>query len=395
MVDHLSFIGLLLFPLLWLAGYIFGKRKRLASNEEVLAHHYFQGVNFLLNEQPDQAIDTFIRSVDVTPYTLETHLALGNLMRQRGEVERAIRIHQNLLSRPNLNSCQSGQARLELGRDFLKAGLFDRAERLFLELVEDESGDFRQASLQHLIQIYRGEQEWEKAIRAAGMMAKKRFARATDELAIEQAQFCCELAEQSIKRKDGLQARRHLQSALKYNRNSARANMLWGRMEMYAGNNMEALKRFAMIPQQQPGYLPEILPLVRQCYEQLDDIPGLLVQLQFWLKAYPGASLLQMVVEVMVKQCGKQPAISFLMDYLREHLSIRGLQTLLGVSEDSGTEVAKEQLHLLQQLLNSLLARRLQYRCDMCGFSGAQLHWLCPQCLRWETVRPVRGIDGE
>lgn len=396
MVDHLLIIGLLLsFPLFWFAGYTRGKKKRLMNSEGDLARHYFQGINFLLNEQPDQAIDTFIRSVEVTPHTLETHLALGNLMRQRGEIERAIRVHQNLLSRPNLNNDQSQQARLELGRDFLKAGLLDRAERLFLELVEDQGSDFRQASLQHLVQIYRGEQEWEKAIRAAAMMDKKRFARAVDKLDIEQAQFCCELAEQAIVRSDLLQARRHIKAALKYNRNSARANMLWGRLEIHASNSFEALKRLTLIPRQQPEYLPEILPLVRQCYEQLEDEPGLLVQLQAWLKAYPGASVLQLAAEVMAKQYGEQRAISFLMDHLREHPSVRGLQTLLRISASSGTEAGQEQLPLLQKLLDSLLSRRLQYRCESCGFRGAQLHWLCPQCLRWETVRPVRGIDGE
>jgi lipopolysaccharide biosynthesis regulator YciM len=396
MLDYLLVIGLLLaFPLFWFAGYTRGKSRRLANSEGELARHYFQGINFLLNEQPDQAIDTFIRSVEVTPHTLETHLALGNLMRQRGEIERAIRVHQNLLSRPNLNESQSQQAHLELGRDFLKAGLLDRAERLFLELVEDPSSDFRQVSLHHLVQIYRGEQEWEKAIRAAGMMDKRRFSRSVDKLDIEQAQFCCELAEQAMDLGDLLQARRHIKAALKYNRNSARANMLWGRLEMQASNSLEALKRFTMIPRQQPEYLPEILPLVRQCYEQLGDESGLLVQLQSWLKIYPGTSLLQMVVEVMLKQCGEQQTTSFLMSYLRDHPSIRGLQTWLRISANRGDETEQEQLNLLQELLDSLLARRSQYRCVQCGFSGAQLHWLCPQCLRWETVQPVRGIDGE
>ena len=396
MLDHLLIIGLLLsFPLFWFAGYSRGKNSHLQNREGDLARHYFQGINFLLNEQPDQAIDTFIRSVEVTPHTLETHLALGNLMRQRGEIERAIRVHQNLLSRPNLNNVQSQQAYLELGRDFLKAGLLDRAERLFLELVEDQSSNFRQVSLQHLVQIYRGEQEWEKAIRAAGMMGKKRFSRSVGTLDIEQAQFCCELAEQAMGMGDLLQARRHIKAALKYNRNSARANILWGRLEMQTSNSLEALKHFIMIPRQQPEYLPEILPLVRQCYEQLDDQQGLLAQLQSWLKSYPGASLLQMVVDVMIKQCGKQQATSFLMDFLREHPSIRGLQTLLRISANRGDEAEQEQLQLLQGLLDSLLARRSQYRCVQCGFTGAQLHWLCPQCLRWETVQPVRGVDGE
>ena len=149
------YIGVLvlLALLAWFLGRVSGFRKAQKKPNAELAKHYFQGVNFLLNEQPDQAIDVFIRSVEVTPQTLETHLSLGNLMRQKGEVDRAIRVHQNLLSRPNLNPQQVRQAHLELAKDYLKAGLFDRAERLFLELVEDSSGDIRQQSLRHLVQI--------------------------------------------------------------------------------------------------------------------------------------------------------------------------------------------------------------------------------------------------
>ncbi len=387
---------LLLLAVVWFAGRTNGlRRTEVKDASQQVARHYFQGINFLLNEQPDQAIDTFIRSVEVTPSTLETHLALGNLMRQRGEIDRAIRVHQNLLSRPNLSILHIRQAHLELGRDFLKAGLFDRAERLFLELVEDDSGELRQSALRHLIQIYQNEKEWEKAIRAAEMMEKKRFVRGPNELAVEQSHFCCELAVKATAEGDFLQARRQLKSSLKFNGNSARANLLWGDLELKLGNYAAAIKRYGLIPQQQPDYLPEILLSVRQCYRALGDQDGLVSQLRLWLESYPGTSLLRMATEEMSRQQGESQAIIFLADYLKAKPSLKGLHTLLTLHLNRGDEGLEEHLILLRDVLGTLEAKRPVYRCSHCGFKGVQLHWLCPQCKCWETVKPVKGVDGE
>jgi lipopolysaccharide biosynthesis regulator YciM len=360
-----------------------------------LTKHYFEGVNFLLNEQPDQAIDVFIQSVEVTPHTLETHLALGNLMRQKGEVDRAIRVHQNLLSRSNLSPQQMRQAHLELARDFLKAGLFDRAERLFLELVDDTSGEYRQQSLRHLVQIYRDEQEWEKAIRAAGVMEKKLFGRAREELAIEQAHFCCELAEKARSKGDYLEVRRHLKAALKFNKNSARANMLRGDQEVLSCNYQRALKCYRMIPQQQPDYLPEVLNAVGQCYEHLDDQDGLIKQFRHWLNEYPGSSILKALAKVIREKEGEDEAAVFLAEYLKISPSIKGVHALLDIHLKNVDGAVKDKLLLLNNVLNSTLQNQPGYCCSQCGFKGMQLHWLCPQCQTWETVKPIRGMVGE
>ena len=409
MISEAIYIFVLLFltSLAWFLGRAVGVRNKNKKPGGELAKHYFQGINYLLNEQPDQAIDVFIHSVEVTPQTLETHLSLGNLMRQKGEVDRAIRVHQNLLSRPSLNQQQIRQAHLELARDFLKAGLFDRAERLFLELVEDTTGDFRQQSLRHLVQIYRNEQEWEKAIRAASMMEKKLFGRAGDELAIEQAHFCCELAEKARIKGDHLDVRRYLKSALKFNKNSARANILWGNQEMSALNFQKALKRYRMVPQQQPDCLPHVLERVRLCYENLDDQEGLLRQYKAWFNEYPGSSILNALTEALSKKEGDIKASQFLVAYLEKAPSVKGVSRLLemhlavmaasdNAENTEGTiGIVQENLVLLKSMLDSLALNQRSYRCVECGFKGTQLHWLCPQCQCWETVKPVRGVVGE
>lgn len=415
MIPETIYIFLVLFLTLlaWFLGHSAGVRKRNKKPEGELTKHYFQGINYLLNEQPDQAIDIFIHSVEVTPQTLETHLSLGNLMRQKGEVDRAIRVHQNLLSRPSLNQHQIRQAHLELARDFLKAGLFDRAERLFLELVDDTSSDFRQQSLRHLVQIYRDEQEWEKAIRAASMMEKKLFGRTGDELTIEQAHFCCELAEKARIRGDHLDVRRYLKSALKFNKDSARANILWGNQEMSALNYQKALKRYRLVPQQQSDYLPHVLERVQRCYESLNDQEGLLKQYRAWFDEYPGNSILKALTEVLCqKEGGIRVAVQLITTYLENAPSIKGVSTLLDIhltaitagknGDDTGGVIGavkdgavKENLVLLKSMLDSLALNQPSYRCVECGFKGTQLHWLCPQCRCWETVKPIRGVVGE
>jgi lipopolysaccharide biosynthesis regulator YciM len=389
------FFLLLLVVLAWVFGRAYGVRQVQQKSSGDLERHYFQGVNYLLNEQPDQAIDIFIRSVEVTPQTLETHLALGNSMRQKGEVDRAIRVHQNLLSRPALNQHHNRQAHLELARDFLNAGLLDRAERLFLELVDDTAGAFRQQSLRHLVQIYRDEQEWEKAIRAANVMEKKFFGGGGQELAIEQAHFCCELAEQSLHRGDHLDVRRHLKTALKFNKNSVRANILWGDQEVAVLNFHKAIKRYRLIPLQQPDYLPEVIDRVRRCYESVGDDDGLLTQFKRWFKEYPGSSILKALVEILRKKEGDDQAAHFLAEYLERFPSIKGVNTLLDIHIDSIDGVVKDNLSLLKGILNTISSDQPGYRCKSCGFNGTQLHWLCPQCRCWETVKPIRGVMGE
>jgi len=386
------FLVLLLVPA-WIAGRAYGLRLPRKASTSELARHYFHGINFLLNEQPDQAIDTFIRSVDVTPHTLETHLTLGNLMRQRGEVDRAIRVHQNLLSRPSLNQQQIGQAHLELGRDFLKAGLLDRAERLFLDLVEDTASDLRQESLRHLVQIYRDEQEWEKAIRAASMMQKNVFGGANNSLAIEQAHFCCELAERCMAKGGYLDARRHLKAALQFNKNSARANILWGDLEMSAHNFQEALKRYRLVPHQEPDRLPEVLERVRCCY--LDDKDGLLKQLGAWMEMYPGTGVLQALSEAICKKDGEEAAALFLGESLQKKPSIKGLIALLDIRVRHSQGMVRDNLSLLMDVLASLARIQPNYRCLQCGFKAAHLHWLCPQCQCWETIKPIQGLESE
>ncbi|AOS98345.1 tetratricopeptide repeat protein [Microbulbifer aggregans] len=380
----------------WLLGRRSVKKKKpdCSEQQQSLARSYAQGLNYLLNEHHGDAIDKFIDSLEVSSATFDTHLALGNLLRKRGEHDQAIRVHQNLLARPSLARNSQQKAQLELARDYIAAGWLDRAERLLQELVETSS-ELRSTSLEHLVEVYRDEREWAKAIHAVNLLHGRRFKRLSSEWAPIQAHFCCELAEEAIAAKDYLSARKHIDSALGYDRSSVRANLLWGRLEYQLGRPQEAIKVLQRIPKQNPDYIPEILDLLITCYQAVGDETGLDSYLESLLREHPSNSVLIALTERIQQQRSEAEAAAFMGKQLALRPSLRGLGHFLDLHIDSTQGRARENLSLLKTLVDQLIASRPHYRCNNCGFSGNQLHWLCPSCKHWDTVRSVKGVEGE
>ncbi|GAB1258041.1 lipopolysaccharide assembly protein LapB [Aurantivibrio plasticivorans] len=375
-------------------GYRSASKKQVERSAQALDKSYFKGLNLLLNEQPDAAIDTFIEAFEVNSDTLETHLALGNMLRRQGEVDRAIRIHQNLLARPGLTLDQQHLSQLELARDYVKAGLLDRAERLFQELVE-LSPEHRDTSLEQLIEIYRDEKEWQNAIHAVELLVGKRFSKIPPKWRCAQAHFCCELAEQALDKNDYLSARRHLKTALNYDKSLVRASLLWGQLEYQLGNSREALKILKKIPQQDADYLGEALDLFVKCYEQLGDFVGLQKFLQHLQDEYPHNSIVLELTERVRLSKGDLAAADFIGSQLKDRPSVKGVSKLLDFYLDHSKEKAKDNLSLLKQLVDQLVDTKPTYRCTHCGFTGNHLHWLCPSCKTWNSIKAIRGVEGE
>ncbi|WP_323844651.1 lipopolysaccharide assembly protein LapB [Microbulbifer magnicolonia] len=370
------------------------KKANSAEQQQALVRSYAQGLNYLLSERHDDAIDKFIDALEVSSATFDTHLALGNLLRKRGEHDQAIRVHQNLLARPSLTRVSQQKAQLELARDYIAAGWLDRAERLLQELVETSS-ELRNTSLEHLVEVYRDEREWAKAIHAVNLLHGRRYKRLSPEWAPIQAHFCCELAEEAIKGKDYLSARKHIDAALGYDRNSVRANLLWARLEHLLSRPREAIKVLQRIPKQNPDYIPEILELLITCYEAIGDEKGLDRYLESLLREHPSNSVLIALTERIHHQQSEAAAAAFMGKQLALRPSLRGLGHFLDLHIDSTQGRARENLSLLKTLIDQLIASRPHYRCSNCGFSGNQLHWLCPSCKHWDSVRSVKGVEGE
>lgn len=370
------------------------KKPDCSDQQQALARSYAQGLNYLLSERPDDAIDKFIDALEVSSATFDTHLALGNLLRRRGEHDQAIRVHQNLLARPSLSRLSQQKAQLELARDYVAAGWLDRAERLLQELVET-SPELRNVSLEHLVEVYRDEREWSRAIHAVNLLHGRRFKKLPPEWAPIQAHFCCELAEESVNAKDYLSARKHIDAALGYDRESVRANLLWGRLEYLLNRPQEAIKVLQRIPRQNPDYIPEILDLLITCYSAVGDDKGLDRYLELLQREHPSNSVLIALTERIHHQQSEAAAVAFMGKQLALRPSLRGLGHFLDLHIESTQGRARENLSLLKTLIDQLIASRPHYRCNNCGFSGNQLHWLCPSCKHWDSVRSVKGVEGE
>ncbi|WP_024460426.1 lipopolysaccharide assembly protein LapB [Marinimicrobium sp. LS-A18] len=394
MVD-IGLFGLIMVAIA--AGFLLGWRQRGRRLQQENQHYgpkYFKGLSYLLNEQADSAVDAFIESLEVNSDTLETHLALGNLLRRKGEIAKATRIHQNLLARPSLTTPQLHEAQLELARDFIRAGLLDRAEGLLHELV-DVNSQYKSEALTHLIEIYQDEKDWEKAIEAANQIGQRRFGRNTGERAIARAHFCCELAEDAMERNDLLTARRQLQKALGFDRQSVRASLLWGQLEHGQGNEREALKILQRIPHQDPELVVESLELVCACYERLGDSKGLQRYLEELLAQYPSSSLVIKMAEQVRWARDDYAAADFIAEHLRQRPTIKLLNRLVELYLLHSEGRARDNLQLLKQLVDQVLEAKPSHHCRKCGFTGNQLHWLCPSCKTWGSITPITGVEGE
>lgn len=375
----------LLLPVAAASGWYAAKRseRSVKTQSSDYSPAYFKGLNYLLNEQPDKAIDVFVKLLEVDSDTVETHLALGNLFRRRGEVDRAIRIHQNLIARPTLNRTHRAQALLELGLDYMRAGLFDRAENLFIELEEMKS--HQETALQNLLLIYQQEKDWEKCLQVA-----KRLEQISGRsYKTVQAYYYCELAEEAAHAADLTSAASHLKSAQGCDANCVRATLLKGKLEADQGACDSAIATLKLVEKQDVDYLPEILPLLLECYRRTGDRKELSVYLHELNQRNRSIRVLLALVDLVQQDEGEEEAIELLTGYLRQHPDIEGINRLITYNLKELEGEAAETLQVLRQLLRKLLAGRPGYQCNHCGFMAKTLYWHCPSCKSWGSVKPM------
>lgn len=371
------------------AGWFWGRQFRQHKNyrkQDRLSKDYFIGLNYLLNEQPDAAIDIFIRLLEVDSNTVETHMALGSLFRRQGETERAIRIHQNIITRPNLSEELRVQALQALGRDYMVAGVFDRAERLFLESVDIETKHQVQ-SLHYLLDIYEREKDWFAALEIAQKIQKQ----TNEDKSQAIAHYYCEFIEDSRHPLSVGQSHHYLQLALQADKYSIRASLLKAKHFMQQKEYKSALKLYKRLLKQEPSFLPEILSLLENVYQQLNNTKGLLDYLYKYVGTEQGSQPLLMVIVAQQLQLlhGTLVAVDFLTEQLQDYPSLKGIEYLLTLRAQLLQGKEQQQVVFLATTLRRLLAEKAQYVCEHCGFSGKKLHWLCPSCRRWGNIKPV------
>ncbi len=376
---------LLVFPLFFGMGWLAARIdiKELLTESSTLPRSYFQGLNFLLNEQQDQAIEAFIEVVKVDPQTVELHFALGSLFRRRGEVDRAIRMHLNLVERSDLEEGKRQQALFELAQDYLKAGIFDRAEAAFLEL---HGSPYEKESLDFLLEIYQKEKDWLKAID----ISQRLTALTGESHGKEAAFFFCELAAAELAAKQRDAAAVHLEQALNADARCVRATMMLGDIELAAGNLQRAIEVWQQVERQDAQYLPLVAERLLQAYRQLGDEAAGMNLLQGLLQQYPSLDLMNVLFAALVQRGDAEAAYQLVRNELKRNPTLLGLDKLLEATLLDLKSERRGDVELVKNLVYQRTRPLAMYRCKRCGFKAKQFYWHCPACNGWETYSPRR-----
>lgn len=378
-------------------GWVLGRRR---ANTPQAAGQYFTGHGGGLDRAASRLSEPQMEALAGDGGSTQSHIAMGIQLRRQGKVDGAVRIHQDLLARPSLPVDEVAQARLELARDYISAGLLDRAEEILLELVEEFPAQ-RDAGRRHLLEIYEIERDWRRAIAVArgllpGKLPRHRRSAAVaprhgQRAALLLAHYCCELADEERMAGDLEVARNLLHEALMRDKQCVRASLLLGQVEYASGRFRQAAQALRRVRVQDPAYLRETIELLRRCYTALDETRAMRDFLGECLAAHPTPALVAAVAEDMVRAEGREPASVFLAAQLLEYPSLPGLAQLIDLQLVASAGRPREDLAILQDLTRRLVASRPTYRCGHCGFAGKHLHWHCPGCKHWGGIKPIDG----
>ncbi|MFP4334190.1 MAG: lipopolysaccharide assembly protein LapB [Wenzhouxiangella sp.] len=380
----------LLLPLAAVSGWLVGQgqTRRRSRRRAALSSQYFRGLNYLLNEESDKAIEEFVKLAEVNRDTVDTHLALGTLFRRRGEMDKAIRYHKHILSRPNLDEDQRERVLFELAMDYMRAGLLDRAESLFLELTDSDEISTR--ARRHLLDIYQQEKDWAKAVEQAQRLDLLDGGLDTGLI----AHLYCELADEALVMGDTLAATQHLRQARRYQPQNARARLIEAGIAERDGQPGLAAERYREACELDPDLLVRCMTRLVDCHRAADRIGS--------LKAWLGSGALRvdfnapiLLLARLTAENDPEQAAELLLQALEKRCTVRGLEYLMTLlnSHDLGlSEVGPE---LIRDLMQRLLQGQPVYRCEQCGFSGSAHHWMCPSCRSWNSTRVIRGVLGE
>lgn len=384
----------LLLPVAAASGWWAGRRstRRDAAPETRpagLSDDYFRGLNYLLNEQQDEAIEVFIRLVEVDSETIETHLALANLFRRRGEVDRAIRIHQNLIARPNISRDNRNLALLELARDYMRAGVLDRAEGLFSDLLR--SNVHVVESARRLLTIYEREREWDAAIETAQILQRA----SGDPMGTVIAHYWCELADADRRLGNTKGARNLAAKALSADPKSVRASMIEGDLALEGGQYRQAVSAFRRVESQDAAFLPEVIDRLLDALTKADQPSLLTSYIERLRDRYNGFSVVHAVTDLIRQREGEEAARSFFRDQMIKRPSLRGLREWVAMELEHASERSRPGTEVVLNMLERLVESKPIYQCHQCGYQGKILHWQCPSCRHWNTVKPIVGIEGE
>jgi lipopolysaccharide biosynthesis regulator YciM len=381
----------LLLPIAAISGWWIANQqaqRTMQAQSKQISPSLLQGFNYLLHEQPDEALKVLLDLTKVRPETVETHLALGVLFRRRGEVEQAILLHEQLMTNRHLTAPLQGLAMYELGHDYLHAGLFDRAEKLFYALIEMQV--HVQSAWRALLDMYQREKEWHQCLQCAMQLAKL----SGESMSHEMVHFHCELAEQALRQDQLETACLHLEQARALDCECVRALMLQAQIELRRDQPAVALTLYQRVIQYGACYLPAIVPNLLTCYRQI-GYPAIAQELLDIATRYPCASLIITAVEQLEFEQGHQAAEAVLRDYLCRYVDLNAAAHLLALHTQSYDQSSStcSSVVVVSRVLRDYLKQAPVFQCEQCGFEARSLHWQCPSCRRWGSIKAIQANE--
>lgn len=363
---------------------------KLFPKSPSLDRRYFEGLTFLLKDEADEAIDRFVTDMEVNSNTLEVHLSLAGLLRRKGEVSRAVKVHENLLNSSQLSPSQIHLVQLELSQDYFQSGLLDRAERLLRELADQSSvaRDVREDALTRLIDIYQTTSDWLKAIDIADRLTERKFSGEPDEWRKAQAHYCCELALSAVDKPGGAECAQWLKSALSYDAKCVRASLLQARLDLDCGDIGAAIAVLGSIPSQSAELASEMVAPLYDCYIHQGKKMEFMEVLNQHLEEHQDIRALRLLFEL---SCDFESVTSALKRIGCFLPSYKILNPAKGLCLTLDSLVGPQDVDQFRPVINQLLNIDSNYECVKCGFEGQEIHWLCPSCTSWGSMHFVNS----
>ncbi len=383
----------LLLPVAMAYGWFMGRNSIKQKDQTIkqdLSIKYSTGLNYLLSNQKDKAIESLLDALKVEDDSVEAHFAMANLFRKRGELDRALKVHEHLVRHGNLPTKDKQQAVFELGKDFLSAGLYDRAEKMFNKLLK--SDDYGLKSLTFLLQIFQSTKDWQQ-----GINHKKQIIKLNDKRLLHTlANFYCEQATRAFEQDKFIEVLELLEQALKLDPNSCRANWLMAKIYENHKQCELACKCYQDIYLQDKEFFPDVIEQMYQCYLELDASDEFF---KFIKKVYDetaSSSALISYLSHVEEKHGNKKAQEFMLSALKRRPTIRGFKHFVKMQMNQPElEVNNTSLDLIRELISEYLKVKHRYSCRCCGFNSSTHYWSCPSCHEWEQLKPVRSLEGE
>ena len=375
---------LVMFLLLVIAiacGWLLGRFQGTRSANLRMGRDTLPSIDFLLAENNDGALDRLLDVAEISDEAVELYLNLGRIFREKGQTEKSIQLHQNLFARTDLSEKSQLDVELELATDFLKAGLLDRAERLLVDLIQEEGHTRSQAS-RLLVQLYEEEQEWQSILD----LYKKSKLQDLPEITSRVAQAACEHANELFNKGDYLDSHQYLKLALKVNPLCARANIIFAQVASSQGESKEAIRCYLKALKQDSNVMLAVLPHMVQCFTQLDDHEGLDKQLANHWQGNHSVEVLVTRVKLLAQQGKQQEGIEILLTELFQHPSNQGFFALVEMVVNEKAVLNSSQLTAVYDILRRIVEAESKYICRSCGFKAIEHHWRCPSCKDWASV---------